>query len=131
MNNNNEFILKAEDIKNLINWSEPSGDGCLASNKITKDGYKVGYMVRRVSNNTIPDSGWCFYAGDEDEKYCNDANNFNIFKLNTICNYDPDIIKYLHSEPGTEYIRVDESNFEMDNGTKEIYITKQDRFIQE
>ena len=123
-----EFRLKPEEFRNLIDWNEPNGDGCIASDRITKDGFKVGYMVRNNPNDSMPDSGWWFYTGDEDEKYCNNSKNFNIFSLNTICNYDPDIIKYLHSKIGTEYIRVDNSNFELDDGTKKIFITKQDRF---
>ena len=31
---------------NLIKWNEPNGKGCIVSDKITKDGFKVGYMVR-------------------------------------------------------------------------------------
>lgn len=129
--NENNFLLKPKEIRQLIDWNEPNGDACIASNRITKDGFKVGYMIRKEPGDSLQDSGWWFYAGDEDEKYSNDTNNFNIFKLNTICNYDPDIIKYLCSDFGKEYIRIDENNFELDDGTKEIYITKQDRFKNE
>ena len=123
-----DYILKTEEFKKLIDWNEPNGDGCFASNRITKDGYKVGYMVRHVPNESMPVSGWWFMAGDEDDNYMKDKNNFSIYKLNTICNYDPDIIKYLHSKVGSEYIRIDNFNFELDDGSKEIFITKQDRF---
>ena len=41
------------------------------------------------------DSGWRFTAGDESEAYMDDPNNAGIYKLNTICNDDPDIISLL------------------------------------
>lgn len=87
--NKNGFI--DIEIKNLLKWNSGFGDGCIVSNKITKDGWKVGYMYRDVPNPDYPDSGWQFMAGDEDDDYMNNANNHNIFKLNTICNYDPNI----------------------------------------
>ena len=58
--NENGFIKI--DVKNLIDWNEGTGDGCLVSNKITKDGFKVGYMYREDSDNAF-DSGWRFMQG--------------------------------------------------------------------
>ena len=49
-----------------------------------------------------PDSGWRFLAGDEDEAYMNDSSNHHVFSINTICNYDRDIIPYIHAESGTK-----------------------------
>ena len=43
------------------------------------------------------DSGWRFTAGDESEAYMDDPNNAGIYKLNTICNDDPDIISLLNT----------------------------------
>ena len=37
------------EIKDLIEWNEPNGEGCLVSDKITKEGYKVGYKIGRAS----------------------------------------------------------------------------------
>ena len=73
-------------VKKLIEWNEPNGEGCIVSDRITKDGMKVGYMYRDEPNTDYPDSGWCFFAGDEDEEYSNDPNNQHVFALNTICN---------------------------------------------
>ncbi len=114
-------------IKKLIDWDEPEGEGCFVSNKITKDGFKVGYMYREVPDEGCQDSGWRFFAGNEDDEYVNNPDNIGIFALNTICNYDPDIIPYLHSCIGSSFIRIDNKNFELDDETKEIYIVKQDR----
>lgn len=123
MDQKNDF-LKIE-VEKLINWEEPNGEGCIVSDRITKEGFKVGYMYREHPLEGRPDSGWRFMAGNEDEDYMNDANNHHIFAINTICNYDRDIIPYLNSEIGSAYIRIDSSKFEVDDGTKEIFIDKQ------
>ena len=118
-----EFIkIKVE---NLIDWKEPNGEGCIVSDKITKEGYKVGYMYREQPDEGRPDSGWRFMAGNEDDEYMNNPNNHHIFAVNTICNYDKDIIPYLHSEIGSTYIRVDSNKMKIDDGTKPIFIEKQ------
>ena len=51
------------------------------------------------------DSGWRFLAGDEDEEYMNNIENADIFCLNTICNYDPEIIEYLDCPVGSAFYR--------------------------
>lgn len=112
-------------IENLIDWKEPNGEGCIVSDKITKEGYKVGYMYREQPDEGIPDSGWRFMAGNEDNEYMNNPNNHHIFAVNTICNYDKDIIPYLHSEIGSAYIRTDSNKIEIDDGTKAIFAEKQ------
>ena len=112
-------------VENLIDWKEPNGEGCMVSDKITKEGWKVGYMYREEPSPNNPDSGWRFFKGDEDEEYTSNPDNVHIFALNTICNYDKDIIPYLHSTVGASYVRVNENTFEIDDGTKEIYFVKQ------
>ena len=120
---NNGFIdIK---IKKLIEWNEPNGEGCIASDKITREGFKVGYMYREKPDDNRPDSGWRFMAGNEDDEYMNNSNNHHIFAINTICNYDTDIIPYLKSEIGSAYIRIDNSKFEIDDGSKPIFIARQ------
>ena len=92
---NRDFHVKAEDMKNLLpDWEEASG--CIATNRITVEGYKVGYCYREKPDGDW-DSGWRFTAGDESEEYMDDPNNAGIYKLNTICNDDPDIIALLHT----------------------------------
>lgn len=122
---NKDFIKI--DVKNLIDWHGGNGEGCLVSNMITKEGYKVGYMYRESPDDNVPDSGWRFFAGNEDDQYSNDPDNIHIFHINTVCNYDPDIIPYLSAEFGSAFIRTDDSNFMVDEGTKQIYIVKQNR----
>ena len=50
----------------------------------------------------------------------------HIFAINTVCNYDEDIIPYLDAEIGSDFVRVDNSKFEKDDGDKEIFICQQD-----
>lgn len=110
----------------MIEWNESNGKGCIASDKITKEGYKVGYMYREHPDECQPDSGWRFLVGNEDD-YMNDPDNHHVFDINTICNYDEDIIPYLKSKTGSVYIRVDNTKFELDNGSKPIFIEMQNR----
>ena len=125
LNNNDEFIKV--DIEKLIDWNEPNGDACFASDKITKEGFKVGYMYREEPSVGQADSGWRFLAGDEDDEYINNPNNLHIFDINTICNYDKDIIPYLNSEIGSAFIRISSNKFETDDETKQIFIEKQNK----
>ena len=60
--------------------------------RVTKEGYKVGYMLREEPTEGNPDSGWRFMAGNEDDEYMDNPDNHHVFALNTICNYDSDII---------------------------------------
>ena len=91
---NRSYHVKAEDMKNLLpDWA--GADGCIATNRITVEGCKVGYCYREEPDGGW-DSGWRFTAGDESEAYMDDPNNAGIYKLNTICNDDSDIIPLLH-----------------------------------
>ncbi len=120
-----DFIkIKTE---NLIAWNEPNGEGCIVSDKITKEGYKVGYMYREKPAPGAPDSGWRFMAGNEDEVYMSDPDHHHVFAINTVCNYDKDIIPYLRSKIGSAYIRINDAEFAMDDGSKAIFTAKQDR----
>ena len=100
-----KFHLTKEKIKQLYVANGP--DGCFASNRITVDGKPVGYMYREEpdGDSDFPDSGWRFFAGDETEEYTDNPDNFNVFSLNTICNYDKAIIRYLDAEYGSAFIR--------------------------
>ncbi len=103
-----KYKLSSNDIKELLEWS--GADGCLATDRITVDGCKVGYMYRENPSNDM-DSGWRFFEGTEEEDYINNLNNTGVYKLNTICNYDSDIIPFLKSSYGSAYIRDENGNF--------------------
>ena len=89
------YHVKAEDVKNLLpHWV--GADGCIATNRITVEGCKVGYCYREEPDGDW-DSGWRFTTGDESDAYMDDPNNAGIYKLNTICNDDSDIIPLLNT----------------------------------
>lgn len=52
------------------------------------------------------DSGWRFFAGDEDDEYVNDADKSGIYDVNTIANYDPAITPHLECDFDTAFERV-------------------------
>lgn len=84
------FRIPAHDIKPLA-----TGLGsCIASDRITVDGMKIGYMYRESADSGI-DSGWRFFAGDESEEYAADPDHFAVYDVNTIANYDPAIVALL------------------------------------
>ena len=92
---NRNFHIKVEEMKELLpDWE--GADGCIATNRIMVEGNKVGYCYREEPDNGW-DSGWRFTAGDESDEYMDDPNNSAIYKLNTICNDDPDIIPLLNT----------------------------------
>lgn len=96
------FKIKAVDFKDLV----PLSIGiCIASDKITVEGMDVGYMFR-VKDENFKTGGWHFFSGTETEEFANSAKNFDIYHINTIANYDPTIIPYLHLPCGTELMRI-------------------------
>ena len=120
----NKDFIKIE-VKKLVEWNEPNGEGCLVSDMVTKEGYKVGYMYRENPDPGRPDSGWRFLAGNESDEYINNPDNCHIMAINTVCNYDPDIIPYINSKIGSTFIRINDKEFEIDNNDKPIFIDKQ------
>ncbi len=94
------FFLKPEQIRPLTDMP----GGCYASDRIVVDGAKVGYMYREAPDHDT-DSGWRFIAGDEEEDYMNNSDNFGIYHLNLIANIDADIVQYLAGPTGSEFLR--------------------------
>lgn len=84
--------------------------GCIATDRILVDGAKVGVMRRDEPINQV-DSGWQFMAGDEDENYMDENSNHGIYDVNTIANYDPDIIPFLDAPTGSAFERDDDGVF--------------------
>ena len=94
------FALDSSAIKPLA-----TGRGsCFATDRITVDGAPVGYMYREVPDGA-GDSGWRFFEGSELPDYLADAENFEIYDVNTIVNYDPAILPFLDAEVGTALTR--------------------------
>lgn len=95
------FALRADQIRNLV----PDQGSCLASDMITVAGNKVGYMYRETPD-TEPDSGWRFLSGEESQEYLDDPDHLGLYDVNTIANYDPEIIPFLDEPIGSAYERV-------------------------
>lgn len=124
----NDFL--SINIENLIDWNEPNGEGCIVSDRITKEGFKVGYMYREAPDEDNPDSGWRFLAGNEDEAYMNESSNHSVFSINTICNYDRDNYS-LYSCGNRKCLYTNWSNtFEIDVAASQYsLINKSDKFL--
>jgi len=102
-----KFKLAAEDIRPL---AEGYG-ACITTDKVVVEGKAVAFMYRESPDNEV-DSGWRFMSGYETDEYMSDPDNHGIYDVNTVANYDPDIIPFLDSPAG--------SAFERENGTGEF-----------
>jgi hypothetical protein len=80
--------------------------GCLATDMITVDGMPVRFMYRERPDNDL-DSGWRFFAGGETDEYIDNPANSGVYDVNTIANYDPDIIPHLEAPKGSAFERDD------------------------
>jgi hypothetical protein len=98
------FRLRADQIRRI---AEGRG-ACFATDMITCEGRKVAFMYRESPDRDI-DSGWRFMSGFESDEYMNNPDNHAVYDVNTIANYDPDIIPFLDAPVG--------SAFERENGT--------------
>jgi hypothetical protein len=96
-----KFKIDGQNIKQLIK----SIGGCMATDKITVDGELVDSMYRD-NPDFENDSGWRFLSGTESQEYADNADNWAIYDLNTIANYDSAIISYLDLPTGTELERI-------------------------
>ncbi len=94
-----------ESLQHLYDGEGPQG--CIATDRIMVDGQPVGYCCRRkpAPGDEDWDSGWRFAAGDESRGDLDDPDRSGIYALNTLCNYDPDILPLLDSEPGVAWSR--------------------------
>lgn len=57
------------------------------------------------------DCGWRFLSGDESQDYLDDLETLHIaiYDLNTIANYDPEIIRLLDAPIGSSFERDEDS----------------------
>ncbi len=105
------FAIPREELKELYQGDGPQG--CIATDRIMVDGQSVGYCWRVTPDpgDEAWDSGWRFTAGDESGDRMGDPDRSGVYALNTVCNYDPDIIPLLDSEPGTAWSRGEDGVF--------------------
>ena len=96
-----DFAIPSAQIRPILrNWKGPAG--CIATDRILVDGCRVGYMYREMPDYE-EDSGWRFLSGDESDDYLSDPQNSDVYDLNTICNYDTDIIPFLSYPAGSAF----------------------------
>jgi hypothetical protein len=94
------FKLNASQIRPLVQ----SLGSCFASDHITIDGKCVGYMYREAPDSSV-DSGWRFFSGAESQGFADNPENFALYDVNTIANYDPSILPFLGEPPGSAWSR--------------------------
>ncbi|HIT18396.1 MAG TPA: DUF2185 domain-containing protein, partial [Candidatus Fimivivens faecavium] len=104
-----QFAKSPDEIEQLLDWDGP--EGCIASDRILVDGERVGYCYREEPDEGVPDSGWRFLAGDESEEYLDDPRHSGVYALNTLCNYDPDILPLLEEPVGSAFARGRDGKF--------------------
>lgn len=61
-------------------------------------------MYREKADHDV-DSGWRFLSGLESQEYMDDASNHAMYDINTIANYDPEIIPFIQSPVGSAFER--------------------------
>jgi hypothetical protein len=88
----------------------PGWGNAFATDRITVDGMRVGYMYREEPDDTL-DSGWRFLSGDESDDYLDESGHLEVYDVNTIANYDPDIVPYLGARVGSAFERGDGRQF--------------------
>jgi len=94
------FRLPSDQIKPLVQ----NRGGCYATDMILVEGHKIGFMYREEPDFDA-DSGWRFLAGVESQEYLDDPANLAIYNVNTIANYDPEIIPLLRAPIGSAFER--------------------------
>ncbi len=104
------FRLRADEFRPIA----PNRGHCFATNSITVDGYRVGFMYREQPS--LPsDSGWRFFSVTETDEYAHAPGSVELHDVNTIANYDPEIVPWLESpfpvaferDPSGKFIRVE------------------------
>ncbi len=108
-----EFINNRKYYEPSIRRKEIMGKFCVASKKVTREGWKVGFMLREELQDD-EDSGWQFFAGDEDDEYINDVEHVELCKVYSIAGIDPAVLNHIDSPVGTRLIRKSPEEFEED-----------------
>ena len=105
------FAIPAADIRPMLqNWEGPRG--CFATDQVTVMNAGVGFCYReKPESGEYPDSGWRFFSGQESQEYVDDFRNTSAFDLNTIANYDPEILTILDAPYGSAFGRGQDGKF--------------------
>ena len=108
-----EFLDNRKYYEPSIRRKEIMGKLCVVSKKVTRDGWKVGFMLREELQDD-EDSGWQFFAGDEDDEYINNVEHVELCKVYSIAGIDPAVINHIDNPVGTRLIRKSSEEFEVD-----------------
>ncbi len=95
-----QFRIPKEQLRDIVThrgW-------CLATDRITVDGARIGFMYREPSDET-GDSGWRFVEGVESDEYCANEENWGLYDVNTIANLDAGVVRFLDQPVGSVYER--------------------------
>lgn len=87
---------------------------CIVTKHISEGG-GIAYMCRYETTAQDRYNGWIFYGFDEDQKYWDDANNFDMFSTHALAERFPGIIPLLHSPTGSAFFTDKDGNFIPDN----------------
>lgn len=102
-NDNYGIKIRRSTFDDKLKYAESRGYA-LATKYLIDNKLKVRFMYREEPDNN-QDSGWRFFAGDEDDEYVNNPENISIYNVKTIAEIDEDIIPLLKSKYGTKYKR--------------------------
>lgn len=94
------FAIAAEEIQPLVDHA----GAALATAMVTRFDSGIRYCYRETPADEA-DSGWLFFSGHETQEYLDDPTNTGVHSLNTIANFDPDIIPLLDAPPGSAFER--------------------------
>lgn len=105
------FAIPAADIRPILrDWKGPRG--CFATDQVTVENLGIGFCYReKPQGDEFPDSGWRFFSGQEGQAYVDDLHNTGVFDLNTIVNYDPEILTILDAPYGSAFGRGEDGKF--------------------
>jgi hypothetical protein len=95
-----QFHHPRDEIRELV----PGRGWCAATDHILVEGHRVGWMHREEPVDQ-GDSGWRFFSGLESEAYLGVAEHVDGYDVNTVANYDPDIIPFLDAPVGSAFER--------------------------
>lgn len=110
-----QFKLSADQIVRLVSGL----GGAFATDRIVVEGRVVGFMERNEPEHE-DDSGWSFLSGYESDEELNDPAKAGIYEVNTIANYDPEILPFLTYPVGTRVSRPEPgAPFQIDEGPPE------------
>ena len=101
--------------KNMIDIHKMIEDerGCLVSDRISMDGCQIGIWFVVNQAKAIQTVDGSSFMEMKNQEYLNDVNHVQVFSLNTICNYDPEIIPFLDSPVGSAYARDKDGKFHL------------------